>query len=137
MRILLTAATLAMALTATPAHARSGYGACVAIQPSKNRLLWTNPVAAEESSMAALHPQPPSLQDAGKFLDVMRFACIPPAIGFLDVAKLMVNQRLTLGSGKPVPNILGNDDQNINLLRDVWAQIVRHFRAFRCNDLTA
>ena len=54
MRILLTAATLTMALTATPAHARSGYGACVAIQPSKNRLLWTNPVAAEESSMAAL-----------------------------------------------------------------------------------
>ena len=54
MRILLTAATVAIALTATPAQARSGYAACVAIQPSKNRLLWTNPVAAEDSSMATL-----------------------------------------------------------------------------------
>ena len=33
MRILLTAATVAIALTATPAQARSGYAACVAIQP--------------------------------------------------------------------------------------------------------
>jgi hypothetical protein len=54
LRILLTAATFAIALTATPAQARAGYAACVAIQPSKNRLLWTNPVAAEDSSMATL-----------------------------------------------------------------------------------
>lgn len=106
MRILLTAAALAIAFTATSAHARSGFGACVAIQPSKNRLLWTNPVAAEESSMAALatkfaatvrdksYASDPELSEYCKFFvqqkDAMQF-----------IMNIRQNHKGPVGSGVP------------------------------------